>query len=266
MSNYTNFFGFQKEPFPQTMDVEKLYMHPALERMAERFKYAVGVGMVNVITGDVGSGKSTSLRYACSSLHPSKFKVIPVIANTGGMIEILRQICVAFDIDAASNSITLLTRNINAAVKDIFGRKCVPVLVIDEAHLMRDQIFFQLHTLMQYEFNAERIMPLTLCGQASLLNRLQNVHALGLASRVVGRTKLEVLDLQNTKQYVQHHLKVAGITEDIYEEAAVIAVHQGSGGNMRKANNLARGALVAAASKKSKIVSAEHVRLAAETF
>ncbi len=49
----------------------------------------------------------------------------------------------------------------------------------------------------------------------------------------------------------------------LYDEASVLAIHQGSGGILRKANFLARGALLAAALKNSKLISAEHVRLAA---
>lgn len=103
MINYINFFGFQKEPFPQVIDASKIYHFPGIEEMNARFSFAVDSGMVLVITGAIGAGKSTFLRYACSKFHPSKYKVIPVIANSGSMLEILRQIASAFDIEAGSN-------------------------------------------------------------------------------------------------------------------------------------------------------------------
>jgi general secretion pathway protein A len=59
-----------------------------------------------------------------------------------------------------------------------------------------------------------------------------------------------------------HHLKIAGLDHSVFTEQAITAIHQGSGGLFRKANHLARGALVAAASEKCPQVSAEHVRLA----
>jgi len=62
--------------------------------------------------------------------------------------------------------------------------------------------------------------------------------------------------------YLVHHLAIAGVNTNLFEDAAVTAIHQGSGGIFRKANNLARGSLIAAANDKSKTVSAEHVRLA----
>ena len=65
------------------------------------------------------------------------------------------------------------------------------------------------------------------------------------------------------EKYIDHHLSIAGIKTRLYDEAAVTAIHQGAGGVFRKANHLARGALVAAAREKSTTVTAEHVRLAA---
>ena len=64
------------------------------------------------------------------------------------------------------------------------------------------------------------------------------------------------------EQYVIHHLEVAGVKNSPFDEQAVTAIHQGSGGLFRKANHLARGSLIAAAAEKSQTVTAEHVRMA----
>ena len=63
--------------------------------------------------------------------------------------------------------------------------------------------------------------------------------------------------------YLNHHLKIAGIAQQLFSEPAVTAIQQGSGGLLRRANHLARGALIAAAAEKTQLVSAEHVRIAA---
>ena len=74
---------------------------------------------------------------------------------------------------------------------------------------------------------------------------------------------LEGLKLQEIKQYLVHHLAIAGLEHNPFDDPAVIAIHQGSGGLLRKANHLARGALIVAAKQRSLTVGAEHVRLAA---
>jgi len=65
------------------------------------------------------------------------------------------------------------------------------------------------------------------------------------------------------EEYLAHHLAIAGIKKNIFDDAAVTAIHQGSGGLFRKANHLDRGAFIAAAKEQAMIVTAEHVRLAA---
>jgi len=68
---------------------------------------------------------------------------------------------------------------------------------------------------------------------------------------------------EQMQTYLQHHLAIAGIDRMLFEDDAITAIHQGSGGIFRKANHLARGALVAASMGHEKTVNAEHVRLAA---
>jgi general secretion pathway protein A len=63
-------------------------------------------------------------------------------------------------------------------------------------------------------------------------------------------------------EYLDHHLTIVGIKNSPFTEQAVTAIHQGSGGLFRKANHLARGAMIAAAAEKTQEVTAEHVRCA----
>jgi general secretion pathway protein A len=262
MNNFKNFFAFRKEPFVQDIRVSDLYPLPGLNALVERFLYAVNLGAVSVITGEVGSGKSTSLRLSTSKLHPSGYRIIAVTAHTGSVMEFIRQISIALDMDCRSPSRALLTRTIRTMITEIASRKQVPVLVIDEAHLMRIEVLAQIHTLMQFEFDSQALMPVIMSGQNSLIDKLMYHTSRPLASRVVGRSHLEGLKLKDMQGYLKHHLEIAGIKEQLFSDEATVAIHQGSGGLLRKANNLARGALMAAAHQSSLVASAEHVRIA----
>ena len=90
---YRVFFGFQKEPFSQDLRIEEMMKGPAIIGVKERFVYAVKLGAVAVITGDVGSGKSSALRFASGSLHPSEYRILYVTATSGSIAELYRQIC-----------------------------------------------------------------------------------------------------------------------------------------------------------------------------
>lgn len=68
MDKLRHYFGFLSEPFTQDIKIEHMYPLPGLKGLAERFMYAVELSGIAIITGDVGTGKSTSLRYAASQL------------------------------------------------------------------------------------------------------------------------------------------------------------------------------------------------------
>lgn len=260
--NEQNYFGFIKEPFASDLRVEELYPTPYLAATTERILYAVKLGAVSLVTGEVGSGKSTALRYAASKLHPSRYRIIPVIASSGSLIEMLRQICIGLDIPHTVMSVSKLTKMIREVVTETAGRKQVPVLVIDEASLMRLEVFAELHTLCQFDMDSKPLLPVILAGQNNLLDKLMYPTSRPLASRVIGRSHLEGLKLQDMTGYLKHQLEIAGITEQLFSDEAVLAIHQGSGGLLRRANFLAKGSLIAAATEKCRVVAAEHVRIA----
>lgn len=262
MRNYKNYFGFSQEPFAQDIPTSKLYQTPGLKPTTDRYLFAINLGAVCVITVEVGAGKSTTLRYSSSKLHPSKYRIIPVIASTGSTLEVLRQICTALDTDSRSNSITRLTKTIRTQISETAQRKQTPVLIIDEANLLRLDVLSQIQPLGQFDHDSKPILPLILAGQNNLLDKLMYHTSRPIASRVVARSHLEGLKSDLIAGYLKHHLEISGIKDQLFADEAILAIHQGSGGLLRRANNLARGALIAAAREECKVVSAEHVRVA----
>ncbi|MBI5194464.1 MAG: hypothetical protein HZA08_13645 [Nitrospirae bacterium] len=134
--------------------------------------------------------------------------------------------------------------------------------MIDEAHLMRGEVFAQLHIIGQFELDSAPVMPMILSGQNNLMDKLMYYTSRPLASRVVGKGHIEGLRLNEMAGYIKHHLEKAGAREQLFSEEAILAIHQGSGGLLRRANILARGSLIAAATETCNIVSGEHVRIA----
>ncbi len=143
------------------------------------------------------------------------------------------------------------------------GKKMKVVLVIDEASLLRLEVFAELHTLTQFEQDSKPWLPVVLAGQANLVKNLHYRTSMPLATRVVARSHLKGDDQETMAAYLKHHLSIAGVSRMLYDDTAITAIHQGSGGLYRKANHLARGALIAAAKTDSASVNAEHVRVAA---
>lgn len=262
MTNLQNYFGFKCEPFGCELKLCDIYPLPGLKGFVDRFTYAVRNRLVTVITGDVGSGKSTSLRYAASSLHPSECRILSLVATSGSLLELYRQLCMALGVASRSFSSAQLTATIRACLQDILAKRQTPVLIIDEAHLLRLEVFTQLHTLAQHDFDCESLLPIVLSGQMHLIDKLLYHTCRPLASRVLGKTLLQALKRADMEAYLTHHLAIAGISERLFSDEAITALHQGSGGLLRRANHMARASLMAAAAENVHLVSAEHVRLA----
>jgi len=255
-------YGFSREPFAQDVPLKDLYPLPGLEAFLQRFAYAVAHNLTTVVTGEVGSGKSTSLRAAAATLHPTQYRVISLIATTGSLLELLRQICFHLGNPPAPASMVKMLAVIRALLGDITAKKQLPVLIIDEAHLLRLDVFAQLHTLTQLDFDARTLMPIVLSGQDTLVDKLLFHTSRPFASRVVGRSHMEALQRDHMAAYLAHHLAIAGGSKDLFGDNAVTAILQSSGGLLRRAGMLARGALLAAAKESCPTVTAEHVRVA----
>jgi general secretion pathway protein A len=256
------FFGFHREPFAADLKPQELFPLPGLQPFLERFDYAVRHAMISVVIGDVGSGKSTSLRYAVSRLHAAEYRVLSLVATSGSLSELYRQLCTALGVENPSSSRSYLTRTLHRLLFDIVAKKQLPLLVLDEAHLLRLDVFAELHTLAQLDFDSQPVLPIIFSGEDHLVDKLLYHTSRPLASRVLGKTRLQALDRQQMAAYLEHHLRLVGAQGDLFAEEAVTAVHQGSGGLLRRANMLARGALLAAAREECSRVTAEHVRIA----
>jgi len=238
MNNYRTFFGFNKEPFNAGIRVAEILKTPELIDIKDRFDYVLRLGAIGLITGEVGSGKTTTLRYALQQLHPSEYRSLYITASSGSIMEFYRQLLDALGIHISSNSKVVMVRMIKKEITDLAREKKMKILlIVDEASLMRLEVFAELHTICQFEKDAS-------------------------PCRVVAKSHLEGTDLAGMETYLTHHLAVAGVERMLFDPSAVTGIHQGSGGLFRKANHLARGALIAAAHDQSASVNAEHVRIA----
>ena len=262
-NNYRTFFELERDPFSSDIELDNILLTPSLNGVEERIHYAVGLGAIALVTGEIGSGKSTALRYVTGMLHPSQYRTLYITASTGSILELYRQLLDVLGMEMGGVSRAVMLRRIRQEILELVGKKLKVILIIDEASLLRLEVFAELHTLTQFEKDSKPLLPIVLAGQSNLIDNLMYRSSLPLASRIVGRSHLEGVTREQMEQYLKHHLAIAGVKNNIFDETAVTAIHQGSGGLFRKANHLARGAIIVAAKKKSMTINADHVRMAA---
>jgi type II secretory pathway predicted ATPase ExeA len=261
--NYRSFFGLKKEPFGSDIRVTEILKTTELIDVKERFDYIIRIGAIGLVTGEVGSGKSTAIRYAAEHLHPAEYKSLYMTASSGAIMEFYRQLVNELDIHIKSNSKALMLRLIKKEITELVREKKIKVvLLVDEASLLRLEVFAELHTICQFEKDSKPYLPIILAGQNNLIDKLSYRSSAPLASRIVARSHLQGSNLAGMQDYLKHHLSIAGIKQNLFDQNAITAIHQGSGGLFRKANHLARGALIAAAANQATLVNADHVRLA----
>jgi len=261
--SYRTFFALTREPFSSDLNVNEILQTQELLAVKERFDYTLRIGAMALVTGDIGSGKSTALRYAMGQLHPSEYATFYLTASSGSILELYRQILAELGLQSTGTSRATLTKLIKREIQElVLGKKMKIALVLDEASLLRLDVFQELHTLTQFDGDSKPYLPIILAGQSHLIDKLTYRTSQPLASRIVARSHLEGVNRQDMEHYLRHHLSIAGVKKNPFDQAAITAIHQGSGGIFRKANHLARGALIAAAKQQCATVTADHVRLA----
>lgn len=260
--SYSAYFGFKAEPFSSEISGKNLLKLPSMVMVKERFDYIMGGG-VFIITGDVGSGKSTSLRWSQGQYHPSQYLFLNIVASGGSLVEFYRQLCWNLEIETKAGSRTGILKSFRSTIEDVVNtKKQKIVIVVDEAHLLRIDVFAELHTVTQFNIDSKNLFSLVLAGQPNLIEKMTYRSSAPLASRVIARTHISQLNQEQMAIYLEHHLNIAGVKKQLFSDQAVTAIYQGSGGILRKANHLARGGLIAAATGKEYTVTAEHIRIA----
>ena len=143
--SYRPFFGLQREPFSADISLKEVLVTPTINAVSDRIQYTIRLGAVALITGEIGSGKSTALRYVIGNLHPAEYRILYVTATSGSILELYRQIINEMGIDVASNSRAVLTSTIKQEIIELSrGKKMKVLLVIDEASLLRLPVFAEL--------------------------------------------------------------------------------------------------------------------------
>jgi type II secretory pathway predicted ATPase ExeA len=103
-TNYRSFFGLKKEPFGADISINEILKTAELIDVKQRFDYVIRLGAIGLVTGEVGSGKSTAIRYAAEHLHPSEYKSLYMTASSGAIMEFYRQLVNELDIHIKTNS------------------------------------------------------------------------------------------------------------------------------------------------------------------
>ena len=259
---YRKHFGLTRHPFTKDLPPDELFASAAAKELEVRLGHLLELRGIGLVTGEVGSGKTTTCRKVISGLHSGLYRVFYVPLSTGNAMDMYKSIAWELGLPT-ERSRAALYRCIRAEVTRLcLETKVRPVLLVDEAQHLRSDVLEDLRLLTNYEMDSQNRLCMLLIGQAELRRRLSmSVHE-PLSQRIVVRHHLAGLTREELPVYLQHLLRLAGTELPLFDGSAVEALYQATNGLPRKVNLLAHHALLATTLMKAKSATAEHIQAA----
>ncbi|NQU06765.1 MAG: AAA family ATPase [Calditrichaeota bacterium] len=195
-----------------------------------------------LLTGDYGCGKTTLIRLLVNELVPERYRIAILNHPRGDISDLLKTILIEFEEssdspDFANNSIDALERKLGEKLIKNLEENTITLLIIDEAQLLENsKIFEGIRLLLNFQLNDRFLINIFLVGQPELRDRINQLPQ--FEQRLYCKYHLHVLDLNETTNYINHRLTVAGIDRTIFTPEAVKLIHQNSNGTPRRINNI----------------------------
>lgn len=261
---YLNHFGLTHYPFERSLAPDELFGAASLREAQARLHHLVDLRGIGLITGEVGSGKTTACRHLASDLHAGLYRLFYVTLSTGNVLDMYKSISWQLGLPIERNR-ACAYRAIQAEVLRMTSEaRQHPILVIDEAQHLRNDVLEDLRLLTNYAMDSERRLTLLFVGLTELRRRLSMAVHESLEQRIVMRYHLPGFTRDELPAYLAHRLQLAGTSLPLFDPVAIEALYQASQGLPRRVNRAAHYALSAAASTKSQQVGLEHVQTALE--
>jgi len=241
---YEAHYGLSEKPFSILPDPDFLYWGQAHSMAFAMLKY----GLLNragftVITGDIGSGKTTLIRHLLNQI-PDDVRV-GLISNTGkNTNQLLGWIMMALDQPFEGLSEVALFKQFQDFLIREYAERGQTILVIDEAQNLGPDNLEELRMLSNINADKDQLLQLILVGQPQLKDLLQRPELMQFSQRISSDFHLRPLLCEETIAYISHRLSVVGGDPNLFTKDAQRLVFEASGGVPRTVNILCDTALV----------------------
>ncbi len=253
---YEAFFGLKCKPFSKTPDPRFLFFSKSHEEALARLLLAVEEKEIVLLTGEIGSGKTTLSRALMDSLGENH-RIISILNPRLTAPQFIRIIARRFDIDHNQPKDDLLEAIYKRVYED-YTIGITPVIIIDEAQLIPDRSTFEeIRLLTNFQLDDENLLSLILIGQPDLRRRLQRKTYLPLRQRIGLFYHLNPLSDEEVREYIKHRLKLAGRETPLFSDDAIEAICKFSRGIPRNINNIASSSLLEAFGSGRELVDGE---------
>ncbi|RLB05614.1 MAG: hypothetical protein DRG50_06970 [Deltaproteobacteria bacterium] len=264
---YKEFYGLKENPFKLSPDLRYFFLSPRIKKVMDQLFYGLDQNMgFMLITGEVGVGKTSMLRFFISHLDDSVERAYlfnPTLASAEELLSFL-----IMDLKIAeggppstSNKIHLLSQ-IHQYLLDRYAEGKKVLFIIDDAQAMPDFLLEELRLLSNFETDQDKLFQIILVGQRELGERLRGNNLRQLNQRIPIKTALFPLTSEETGAYINYRLMVAGSNGIVFKPKAIDLIHRASKGLPRLINLIAERTLVAGYVRGAKELGKKEVRMA----
>lgn len=229
---YDQFYQFKGRPFQLTPDPH-FYFESATHRKALSY---LGYGMAQgegfiVITGEIGSGKTTLVGHVMSTIDPARLTAAKIVSSQVESDDLLRLVAQNFGIVEPSMSKAQLLQRIEAFLHAQARKGLRTLLIVDEAQALAMSAVEELRMLSNFQLGGQALLQIFLLGQPEFRDLMNSPQLEQLRQRVIATHHLEPMMASEVQAYVEHRLKLVGwgghprLTQDAY--AAIYAVTDG---------------------------------------
>jgi len=264
---YREFYGLKELPFALTPDPRFIYFTPSHTEVMANLHYGIesGKGLV-VVTGEVGTGKTTILRWMMQRLD--RTVLVAYVFNPRLTVpEFYQHITTLFDVKEWETKSELLIA-LGRTLESRHSRGLRTVLIIDEAQGLSPYVLEEIRLLSNFESDTAKQLQIVLTGQPELRDVLNDPDLRQLKQRVALRCEIKALpNVEETERYITSRLLVAGADRtDIFSPGAIDYIFRCSEGIPRQINNLCDNAMLSGFAAGESIIGRSIIEEVADQF
>ncbi len=264
---YKEFFGLEDTPFTLTPDPRFIVFTPSYNEVLASLYYGLenAKGLI-VLTGEVGTGKTTALRWILRRLDSSVLAAY-VFNPRLSIDEFYQHVTQMLGIKDWSNKSELLN-TLGNVLEERHRRGLRTVIIIDEAHELSDYVLEEIRLLMNFESDNAKHLQIVLTGQPELRDKLNQVNLRQLKQRVALRCSMHSFPtVEEVDRYITERLVIAGSEQpNVFTPGAVDFIFQCSEGIPRQINNICDNAMLAAYSAGEQVIGRQIIEKVAENL
>lgn len=261
---YKAFYGLNRNLFSKDIEPGNMFKHNDFTELASRFDYMKKQRGIMLLTGEPGSGKTTAVRNFVSGLNQDRFMPMYIPLSTVAIGDFYKQINDILKGEKCSSKSTLF-KSIQGRILHYSAQlNKIPVIIIDEAHLLKNENFFELQIITNFNMDSQDPALVVLVAQSHLNDRLARYFLESFNQRINMKFHMSCLKPSEVSELIAHQIEKAGGSKEIFNENACKAIHNLSGGVIRKIGKLVEKSLVLGVSMKKHVITEEEVVIASK--